>query len=248
MNSAWTLDTIRERTGRKAQFISHKLGGRLPREIAAPGIFEYAIGVPRFDLIKSQSSRTIGILLARPDHPIASSEIIPNLNYFHVRSGLHIDFYCAGYGEDLTNYPDSKAVTEHGPENQRWFFSDTAFVKFLEAMESESTWKYKGGVELLLLVASVDLASDKVEIDFSKVVCVDIVRAISDKAIVSINQFVEEVIRDSSKLLSLEEMSDRYSAITFIKAMCEFFLMKIPFGAGPAAKKTAYFLVHDKSR
>src|SRR5437667_457455 len=41
--------------------------------------------------------RMVGLLFARPDVPLAQVEVVPNLDYFHYRSGKHIDFFCAGY-------------------------------------------------------------------------------------------------------------------------------------------------------
>src|SRR5437667_12055014 len=42
--------------------------------------------------------RMVGLLFARPDVPLAEVEVVPNLDYFHYRSGKHSDFLCAGYG------------------------------------------------------------------------------------------------------------------------------------------------------
>ncbi|NHN38049.1 hypothetical protein G8764_12135 [Pseudomaricurvus alcaniphilus] len=36
--------------------------------------------------------RMVGLLFTRPDSNLAQQEIIPGLDYFHVRSGNHIDF------------------------------------------------------------------------------------------------------------------------------------------------------------
>lgn len=40
----------------------------------------------------------VGILFARPDSPLAKSDIIPSMPFFHDLSDNHIDFFCAGYG------------------------------------------------------------------------------------------------------------------------------------------------------
>src|SRR5579863_7422030 len=41
--------------------------------------------------------KMIGLLFARPSLPLTQAEVVPNLDYFHYRSGPHIDFFCAGY-------------------------------------------------------------------------------------------------------------------------------------------------------
>jgi hypothetical protein len=49
--------------------------------------------------------RMVGLLFARSDSPLAKKEIIPSLEYFHDRSGEHIDFYCPGYA---SYHPNTK--------------------------------------------------------------------------------------------------------------------------------------------
>jgi hypothetical protein len=46
----------------------------------------------------SGNVRMVGILFARPDSPLAKSEIVPSMPFFHQLSDSHIDFFCAGYG------------------------------------------------------------------------------------------------------------------------------------------------------
>lgn len=51
----------------------------------------------RYEGDPSVRTRMVGIVFARPNSPLARSEIIPQLNDWHFRSGDHIDFYFAGY-------------------------------------------------------------------------------------------------------------------------------------------------------
>lgn len=46
---------------------------------------------------QNKKVRMVGLLFARPDDTLAKVEVVPNLDYFHYRSGKHINFFCAGY-------------------------------------------------------------------------------------------------------------------------------------------------------
>jgi hypothetical protein len=50
------------------------------------------------DGFKADAVMMVGLLLARPQSPLARAEIVPNLQYLHHRSGTHIHFFCVGYG------------------------------------------------------------------------------------------------------------------------------------------------------
>jgi hypothetical protein len=52
---------------------------------------------PQTKTSSPQSVRMLGFLFVRLDSPLAKKEIIPSLEFFHERSGEHVDFYCPGY-------------------------------------------------------------------------------------------------------------------------------------------------------
>ena len=76
--------------------------------------------------------RMVGLLFARPASPLAVSEILPNLNYYHHRSGNHIDFFCGGYGQYWENwrdeFPDQCVVSRGGSVD--WLYSARKFNAF----------------------------------------------------------------------------------------------------------------------
>lgn len=239
MIATWNLDAIREHIRIKTT------SDLLEREFDA-STFRQMIATSDVGSIKPVGNRTIGILLVRPDHDVGQREIIPSLNYFHHRSGCHIDFYCGGYGQHLES-PDAKPVIASGPNSQPWAFSDRAFVDFVAELEKESTWAYRGGPELLLLAGRVDPASEDIELDFSYLLAIDLQRAIDDEVVVSTRHLFEDIFR-RAKDSGLERMSDTNYAKTFFRGLADHLLEKVPLGIGKAAKKASYFIVHDHSK
>lgn len=75
--------------------------------------------------------RLVVLLLTRPGLPLFESEIRPNVNYWHSRSGDHLDIFCVGFA---------------GTSRE---FSNRSFVQTLAGLEAMSKWRYGGESELL---------------------------------------------------------------------------------------------------
>ena len=74
----------------------------------------------------------VGLLFARPDVPLAQVEVVPNLDYFHYRSGKHIDFFCAGY-DGYTGRDETEGYRKINKEPElKWGFSERMFIRFME--------------------------------------------------------------------------------------------------------------------
>jgi len=84
--------------------------------------------------------RMIGILFVRPESNLGAKEIVPNLDYFHVRSGKHIDFFCAGYGPDDPREKSQVKVSDVG-----WKFYPNKFIAICEEVETRTTGDTAGG-------------------------------------------------------------------------------------------------------
>ncbi len=100
MNEAASIRSIKER-----------LSSELPREVVitrrelvheigfmTPQMINLPLKYQTVRTTEKRKSKLIGILLCHPESPLAKSEIIGHLPFFHVRSGEEIDFFCAGYG------------------------------------------------------------------------------------------------------------------------------------------------------
>lgn len=84
----------------------------------------------------------VGIVFARPNSPLARSEIIPQLNDWHFRSGDHIDFYFAGYTYPHPPVPGYQEVAITGSDP--WLYSADRFNAFRQEIESRTSWEYYG--------------------------------------------------------------------------------------------------------
>jgi hypothetical protein len=86
--------------------------------------------------------RMFGLLFARPTSRIAKEDIIPNLTYFHYRSGNNISVYCAGYRSRIEpqRRPES-APTAAGPASS----TDVSPVNFSGLAPADVRTELDGG-------------------------------------------------------------------------------------------------------
>lgn len=94
--------------------------------------------------------RLVGILFCTPDHPLGQSEIIPNLDHFHIVSGDWMTIYLPGYGADWPEkiHGDRQNLTVLGGET--WQFSTSAFTMFCQDIQRHANWQYGNKSELIL--------------------------------------------------------------------------------------------------
>ncbi len=135
-------------------------------------------------------------MFCRPELTLASSHIIPNLDYYHHRSGKNIDFFFAGYNqyrEDLIHETqDILTVTSGG--DIKWIFRLENFNEFRAEIERNTNWNYSGSIDLLLCNASKLKKLDGF-IDFSNFFYCDLEKMINDEIIISIERFFESIFQ-----------------------------------------------------
>ena len=146
--------------------------------------------IPQVDKVKM-----VGVLFCRPDLPIAESQIIGSLNYYHFRSGEHIDFFCAGYGTGwpLDKYRDQRKVTSIDGEG--WYFSDNCFNGLRKDLANRTKWDYSGQVDLILTDAKLDSGIGKAALDFSEAIVCRLTPMDTSKAIEDIPTFFEQIFK-----------------------------------------------------
>lgn len=87
--------------------------------------------VERYPKGSAANVRMAGILFARPESPLAKSEIVNSIAYFNQLTADHIDFFCAGYGvgdNDDMELQDFEWVSTGGSGSARYRFSNRGFV------------------------------------------------------------------------------------------------------------------------
>lgn len=186
---------------------------------------------PELGLRPEDSVRLACILFARPTAKLVKDDIIPNFNYWHHRSGLHVDFICVGYNNDES-------------------FSSQGFNKILKNFEERTSWKYSGETDLLLVNCHFDKTSHNAQLDFSNVVSVNLEDAIRDKAIKSVPAFFEEIISYASRCTGTDPtwgFSDSKAVGSTKSALVELILKLLPEAVKNEIGRVKYFAVRDVS-
>lgn len=192
----------------------------------------------------------IGLLFARPTDPFAKEHILPELDYFSVRSGHNIDFFCVGY----TKKPRDKRIEDTPPVaivgSTRWWFDNNKFDNVRTEIERESRWEYKGESELVLANArNVDV--DKTEIDYSSAIRCKLERMKEDKAIESVQEFFEKIFRYSEHPRQDNPTSGAVRVLqteVVFGSIKKFVLSLLPKGLGESYSKAEHFVIEDLSQ
>lgn len=144
----------------------------------------------------------VAILITRPDLA-TGKDILNSLEYYHFRTGHSINFYLPGYGAYWTEeeYPDGKVVTEI--VGVKWSFSNQRFVEFIEDMEKYSKWRYSGESDLIFAEVKNGRLSYERAMEFH------LDNMLRDKAIISVNQFFEKIVRIGQEGRSMNQIGNK---------------------------------------
>lgn len=190
---------------------------------------------------QKQPEDIVGILITRPDLS-TGDEILRSLDYYHHLTNTNINFYLPGYGAywNSEKYPDMTAVTNiNGIE---WYFSNKAFVEFIECLENKSCWQYTGESELLLI------SYHNKTLDFSEVGLFHLDKMLTDDTISSISSFITRLNRllknnRSTFLISLQD-GTKCVIETFIKEI----INQLPTYICKPLSKGRHYICRDFSK
>lgn len=150
---------------------------------------------------EGKSVRMVGILFGRPGSPLAKAEVLPNLEYFDRRSGSNIDFYAAGFRQGFPGLVvddhvsrKSKDTEFFGPDHG-WIFSATKFNELREDIQKRTSWKYSGGVDLVLLNARRNVETGKAAIELRSAVCLNLDQAKNDGLMLTVEMLFERIFQ-----------------------------------------------------
>lgn len=198
---------------------------------------------------KDENVRLVGILFARPEVDVTKEQILQHLNYFHVRSGTHIDFLCPGYFEDgpCHNFgPDARAVPS--TMAPAWLFSDNVFNELRKAFEKDTTWHYSGSADLVIVNALRGGPTEYAKLDYSTAVTLNLARAVKDNAIYSVSELVESISRFCEDFKGDDPawgFSDEMGKDMAKSALKELFISLLPKGVPAEARKAFHFIAKD---
>lgn len=194
-----------------------------------------------------------GLLFARPSLPIAQTQIVPDVGYFHHQSADHFHLFAAGYRPDVALPQDEFRDTVPVPgftlddRNVKWEFSNLAYSQLVDKIQTVLKWKPSGGCELLMLAAG---PSERGRITLYKrdVLAIDLDMALHDEAILSVNHLVQEIINEAKKFgspLSAFQLSDRLAGNKSFRELRDGLLSLLPLGLGKTTKRIAHFVTES---
>lgn len=197
----------------------------------------------RGPVVKPSSVRMVGLLFARPESKLAKEEIIPGLYYFHIRSGNHIDFFCAGYGaQDLR---DEDFTSQDKVGQAGWMFSPRRFNEIRKKVEAQCGWRYSGESDLILANAQYSPGGGvKIELDRSVKCYLDVSKRIG--AINSVHEFFECIFRYAENAKEDDPtwgFSDSMGVATGWEGLLNVLLSLFPKNIGSELKKIGAFRV-----
>ncbi len=197
---------------------------------------------------EGQLSKLIGILFCSPESELGKNEIVPHLNYFHVRSSYFVDFFCAGYGAYWSNeeYKDKEFVRKIAGID--WLYSPSAYDAFRKEIESAANWEYSGETDLILVTAK--RIESGVYLDFPTAIVCNLEELKRIEAITSVRSFFEKIFRFGENFTNQDPVY-RLSDVLGVEAgksfLKEAVLSMLPINLDKFYKKAAPFAIRDIS-
>jgi len=148
--------------------------------------------------------RLLGLVFCRPDNKLAREEILPSLAYYHNRSGKNIDFYFPGFDSNAPRESSDVVVHSGIPSKSEWVFNLKSFGDFQEQIESETSWRYSGGSDFMLVNCHYD---DKGEphLDFDGAVILTLEELRRQNRLPDVGIFFEKIFRHCEQFEQSDE-------------------------------------------
>ena len=193
------------------------------------------------DLKNYQTDKaSVGILITRP-HLALGKEILSSLNFYHNMTGKRTNFYLPGYGAYWHNaYPDEINVAKI--DGVHWSFSDKMFVEFIRELEKNSSWKYLGETELLL----IETQNGELNFDYTLQMYLD--NMLRDTVIDSVHSFFQQVFNILEMESELDKVSNRLGRKKFVEISKKMVLDNVPEYLREPFMQEKYFCVKNIAR
>jgi hypothetical protein len=178
--------------------------------------------------------RLVGLLFGQPASPVIQSEILPRIDYWHLRTGKNINIFCIGFGDESKD------------------FNALSFYDCIYWLQARSKWKYSGETELVLLNArraqegNENPVWSEVELDLSSVVTLILESAMRDKAINSVASFMEQLIQFTENYSGNDPawgFSDAQAGRLSVSALTNLLLAILPAAVRNDVKRALHFYV-----
>jgi hypothetical protein len=195
--------------------------------------------------------KMVCILFVQSSHKIAKDEILPNLTYYHYRTGKNVNFYLAGYGASWKDDDDPDDAIVCRVDSADWFFSWAAFNKLRQELEDRTTWRYSGECDLVIVNAKMEPLSEKVILDFSSCIAVNLNELRRTNSIPSVMNFFETIFRYAEVQDSTDPtwgLSDSLGISSSMSTLKCVVLSLLPKNIGKEVEKISHFAVMDVSK
>lgn len=145
--------------------------------------------------------KNIGILFCNPKNKFVKEQIFDNIDQFYYASSEYIDIYLPGYGAYWNEkYKDKEvACVVDGVE---WYYSANEFRNFINKLQEDSKWIYKGECEVLFF----EYINGK--LDFKNSISIWLDKAVKDEDIHSVANVFEKIFRLFKDGKSLNDIYD----------------------------------------
>lgn len=197
-----------------------------------------------------QWSKLVGVLFCMPTSKPGKEEILPNLDYFHHRSALFVDFFCVGYSpvrSDTQTTGKSPSITT--VDGTEWSFSASDFNESRARLEAESKWRYSGETDLLLVVARKPRDGNAC-LDYSCAIACNLEAMAKDSAITSVRGFFEKIFQFGEQYDGDDpvwKLSDKFGLAAGGSLLQESILTLLPEQVRKQYKATQYLAVSNVS-
>jgi hypothetical protein len=196
-----------------------------------------------------QWSKLVGVLFCPPTRRLGRDEIVPNLEYFHHRSGSFVDFFCVGYGAGWPSSATEQSQVVMTVDDVKWLFSSKEYNSLRAELEKVSRWKYSGETDLLLLVARKE-SQHAAYFDFSTAIACNLEKMQTDGAFSSVGAFFEQIFRFAQTCNSsdpVRTLSDQMGVKKGINFLEDGILSLLPEAVGKLYRSAKHYAIRDIS-
>jgi hypothetical protein len=191
----------------------------------------------------------VGVLFAPPFTKMASERTIPRLGYLNSRTAKYIHFFCAGY----CGYNNRPSVQQLGDIRYDdgtvipWGFCQRYFAEFVNGMERNTSWRYSGEADLILVEPEYGFADRAPRLRFDEAIVFDIESMVKDGSLDHPSRLFEAIIgyARSHESGSTEDFSNRRGARVIGEAAAEAILDSLPKLAGRVLKRGMHYRVQN---
>jgi hypothetical protein len=191
-----------------------------------------------------------GFLFARPHNELASKEIFAEIGYFNHRMGPHIHIFIAGcFDRHLPRHQfrDRRPIGQ----GKGWEYSDEAFDSLRREIEAFTAWRYRDGVELLLLNAIRNSNTGEASLDFHSAISVDLQKARDLKSLDSVAALIGRLANYCEQYRGDDPtwgFSDQMGVDTARSALWNLLVGLLPEGLRKDATTARLFVTQDLTK